>query len=63
MRERIETELYEMGRRLAEFPHHRMEGSEDFRPRVGDYRIIYNFNVEENVIHWFAVGNCREIYR
>lgn len=63
MRERIEARLYEMGRRLAEFPHHRMKGSEDFRLRVGDYRIIYNFNSGQNVIHLFAVGNRREIYR
>lgn len=63
MQQRIEAKLYEMGRRLAEFPHHRMKGSEDYRLRVGDYRIIYDFNPEQNTIYLFAVGNRREIYR
>ncbi len=63
MKSRMEAKLYEMGRRLGEFPHHRMKGSNDFRLRVGDYRIIYSFDLEQNVIYLFAVGNRREIYR
>ncbi len=40
---RIETKLDELGRQLREFPHHRLQQSDDFRLRVGDYRIIYGF--------------------
>ena len=63
VKDRVEARLYEIGRRLEEFPHHRMKGSDDFRLRVGDYRIIYNFDAGKNVIHLFAIGNRREIYR
>ena len=45
------------------FPHHRLKGHDRFRLRVGDYRIIYTFDAERNVIHLLAVGNRREIYR
>ena len=60
---RIEARIDDMGLRLKPFPHHRLKGHDRYRLRVGDYRIIYTFNVERNVIHLLAVGNRREIYR
>jgi hypothetical protein len=30
---------------------------------VGDYRIIYTFDLEQNAIHLLAIGHRREIYR
>jgi mRNA interferase RelE/StbE len=52
-----------MGLRLKTFPHVRLTGHERYRLRVGDYRIIYTLDLEQNVIHLLAVGNRREIYR
>ena len=52
-----------MGLRLKTFPHHRLKGHNRFRLRVGDYRVIYTFDAEQNIIHLLAVGNRREIYR
>jgi mRNA-degrading endonuclease RelE of RelBE toxin-antitoxin system len=48
VRARIEAKIDEVGARLDSFPHHRLKGSNRFRLRVGDYRIIYAFNVQEN---------------
>jgi mRNA-degrading endonuclease RelE of RelBE toxin-antitoxin system len=45
------------------FHHHRLKGSNRFRVRVGDYRIIYTYDVEQNRIHLLAIGHRREIYR
>ncbi len=59
----IEARIDEMGRRLGGFPHHRLSGSNNFRLRVGAYRIIYSFDVRKNEIHLLAVGHRREIYR
>ena len=59
----IEEKLHDMGLRLANFPHHRLTGSDEFRLRVGDYRILYQFEVNENSILVLAVGHRREIYR
>src|SRR5207248_5604600 len=40
LRTRVEAQIDEIGSRLASFPHHRLKGSNRFRARVGDYRII-----------------------
>jgi mRNA interferase RelE/StbE len=63
LRARIEAKIDEIGLRLKSFPHHRLKGSNRFRARVGDYRIIYTFDVEQNGIHLLAIGHPREIYR
>jgi mRNA interferase RelE/StbE len=60
---RIEAKIDDMGLRLKTFPHHRLKGHDRYRLRVGDYRIIYTFDSERNILHLLAVGNRREIYR
>jgi len=52
-----------MGTRLHTFPHHRLKGSDRCRLRVGDYRVIYAVDVEQNTIHLLGVGHRRDIYR
>jgi mRNA interferase RelE/StbE len=63
VRVRVEARIDEIGLRLASYPHHRLKGSSRFRARVGDYRIIYTFDLEQNRIHLLAIGHRREIYR
>jgi mRNA-degrading endonuclease RelE of RelBE toxin-antitoxin system len=60
---RVEAKIDEIGSRLASYPHHRLKASNRFRARVGDYRIIYTFDLEQNKIHLLAIGHRREIYR
>jgi mRNA interferase RelE/StbE len=62
-RARIEAKIDEMGQRLDRFPHHHLSGSNRYRLRVGDYRIIYTFDAKAGVIQLLAVGHRREIYR
>ncbi|MBL4640544.1 MAG: type II toxin-antitoxin system RelE/ParE family toxin [Verrucomicrobiales bacterium] len=52
-----------MGLKLEEFPHHRMKGSRDCRLRVGEYRMIYQGDIDENTIFLLTVGHRRDIYR
>ena len=63
LRARIERKIDEIGLRLQAYPHHRLKGSNRYRARVGDYRIIYTFDLEQNNIHLLAIGHRREIYR
>jgi mRNA interferase RelE/StbE len=63
VRRRIEARIDEMGTRLGNFPHHRMKGGDRYRLRVGDYRVIYTFNIEKGEIYLLAVGHRREVYR
>ena len=46
--DRIESQIRELGRRLDDFPHSRLQGRPEFRLRVGDYRIIYQFDLARN---------------
>jgi mRNA interferase RelE/StbE len=63
IREQIESKITEIGARLDQFPHHRLKGRPEFRLRVGDYRVIYEFDLQKNILYLIAVGNRREIYR
>jgi mRNA interferase RelE/StbE len=63
IRARIESKIDEIGLRLETFPHHRLQGSQRYRLRVGDYRIIYALDLQANTIHLLGVGHRREIYR
>jgi mRNA interferase RelE/StbE len=60
---RLQEKIDELGRRLETYPHSRMTGIEAFRLRVGDYRIIYRFDLKSNEIYLAAVGHRSRIYR
>lgn len=62
-RARVAAKINDIGARLKSYQHHRLKGSNRFRARVGDYRIIYPFDVEQNTIHLLAIGHRRDIYR
>jgi mRNA-degrading endonuclease RelE of RelBE toxin-antitoxin system len=59
----VQHRIDEMGRRLANFPHYRMEGADTFCLRVGDYRVIYQFDLLRNEVMLIALGHRREIYK
>jgi mRNA-degrading endonuclease RelE of RelBE toxin-antitoxin system len=59
----IQRKIDGMGLRLETFSHYRMVGSDKFRLRVGDYCVIYRFDMSKGEIYLVAVGHCREIYR
>ena len=63
VRARVESEIDDLGSRLGSYPHHRLRGSNRFRARVGDYRVIYTFDLRQSTIYLLAIGHRREIYR
>ena len=63
VQEQIKRKLAEMGMRLADYPHYRLSGSSACRFRVGDYRVIYEFDAEKNVIYVLGVGRRDQIYK
>jgi mRNA interferase RelE/StbE len=62
VQKRIQRRIDEIGLNLRGTSHHRMQGVDAFRARVGDYRVVYQFNVEKNELYLIAVGNRRDIY-
>lgn len=41
----------------------KLSGREEYRLRVGDYRVLYTIDDKECAVTVFAVGHRREIYR
>ncbi|HWX20382.1 MAG TPA: type II toxin-antitoxin system RelE/ParE family toxin [Candidatus Binatia bacterium] len=63
VQERITAKIDQMGLQLDRFPHYRLTGSNRYRLRVGDYRVIYTFDASLGRLHLLAVGHRREVYR
>ena len=61
--QQIQLKIDELGLNLRGFSHFRMQGANAFRLRVGDFRVIYQFNIETNELFFITVGNRREIYK
>jgi mRNA-degrading endonuclease RelE of RelBE toxin-antitoxin system len=40
-----------------------MTGSDKYRVRIGDYRVIYRFDLARRELYLVAIGHRREIYR
>jgi mRNA-degrading endonuclease RelE of RelBE toxin-antitoxin system len=43
----IERKVDDLGSRLAAYPHHRLTGRPEYRLRVGDYRVLYEFDAQQ----------------
>ena len=63
IRAAVERKVDEMGRRLESFPHQRLQSRPEFKLRVGDYRVLYEFDIGQGRIYLHYVGNRREIYK
>ena len=62
-RDAVQRKVDEMGTRLENFPHQRLQGRAEFKLRVGDYRVLYEFDVQQGRIYLHYVGNRRDIYK
>ena len=63
LRETVQRKVDEMGTRLESFPHKRLQGRVECKLRVGDYRVLYEFDLKLGRIYLHYVGNRREIYK
>ena len=63
IREAVQHKVDEMGTRLGTFPHKRLEDRPEFKLRVGDYRVMYEFDLSQGRIYLHYVGHRREIYK
>jgi len=63
LRSAVQAAIRDLGSRLETYPHVRLQGRPQFRTRVGDYRIIYEFDTATNELFLVAMGHRRDIYR
>ena len=62
-RDAIQRKIDEMSARLKEFPHKRLTGRPEFKLRVGNYRVLYEFDSAQGRIYLHYVGDRRDIYK
>ena len=62
VRDLIEVKIGDLGLRLGEYPHHRLKGRSEYRLRAGDYRVIYEFDRQQNTLYLVTLGHRRDIY-
>ena len=60
---RIEARIDRLGLMLDRFSHTHLTGMDCYRLRIGDYRVVYDFDRSKGVLHLLAVGHRREVYR
>ena len=60
---RIQARIDRLGLRLDQFPHTRLTGLDAFRLRIGDYRVIYDFDLAKATLYLLGIGHRREVYR
>ena len=63
IQESVQRKIDRLGTRLADFPHYRMQGTDTYRLRAGDYRVIYQFDPANNEVFLITLGHRREVYR
>jgi len=52
-----------MGTRLESFPHKRLQGRPEFKLRIGNYRVLYEFDAKCGRVYLHYIGHRREIYK
>ena len=63
VRDAAQRKIDEMGAHLETFPHQRLQGRLEYKLRVGDYRVLYEFDVKLGRLYLHYVGNRRDIYK
>jgi mRNA interferase RelE/StbE len=60
---RIQDSIDHLGMAWDSHPHQGLKGVDAFRLRVGDYRVIYDFDRSKGILRLLSVGHRREVYR
>ncbi len=63
IRETVQRKVDDMGTRLTSFSHQRLSGRPECKLRVGDYRVLYEFDLSLGRIYLHYVGHRRDIYK
>lgn len=63
VQEDITRKVDELGRLLDSWPHSRLKGRNEFKLRVGDFRVLYDFDLTAGRLYLLTLGNRSEIYK
>ena len=59
----VQRKVDDLGARLESFPHQKLAGRPEYKLRVGDFRVLYEFDLKQGRIYLHYVGHRREIYK
>jgi len=60
---KLEARIDFLGTHLRNFRHQRLQGVPAFKLRVGDYRVIYRFDVDANRLELVSLDHRSKAYR
>jgi mRNA-degrading endonuclease RelE of RelBE toxin-antitoxin system len=63
VRAAVTAKIDDMGTRISSFPHERLKGRDEYKLRVGDFRVLDQFDAASGRVHLLYVGHRREIYK
>jgi mRNA interferase RelE/StbE len=63
MQRRITEKVEQLDQQLRGWRHKRLQGRPEYKLRVGDWRVLYDFNLSRNQLLLLTVRHRREVYR
>lgn len=63
LQSRLKIKIFDLESEPRPYGCQKLQGSDFFRIRVGDYRIIYSINDMNKIVMILDIGHRREVYR
>lgn len=60
---RIVVKIEQLDGQLSTWRHERLQGRPEYKLRIGDWRVLYDFNPAKNQLLLLSVRHRREVYR
>jgi mRNA interferase RelE/StbE len=60
---RITQKVEQLDRQLPAWRHERLQGRPEYKLRVGDWRVLYDFDLAQSQVMLLTVRHRREVYR
>ncbi|MEI6084384.1 MAG: type II toxin-antitoxin system RelE/ParE family toxin [Verrucomicrobiota bacterium] len=63
IQQRIVSKVEEVDQQLPTWRHERLQGRAEYKLRVGDWRVLYDFDLATSRLLLLTVRHRREVYR
>ena len=61
--QRMIAKVEELDANLPSWRHERLQGRAEYKLRIGDWRVLHQFDLPKNEVHLLTVRHRREVYR
>ncbi len=63
VRQRVVEKVEKLDDNLHIWRHERLQGRPEFKLRVGDWRVLYQFNILKKEVYLLTIRHRRDVYR